>query len=77
MAAVAVAALAVATGGWLLGPARPPERVLAGLAAPFLLYLEPLTIAVGAGLLVAAVVVHLALRRSGARPSDRRWLCVR
>src|SRR5918993_3561928 len=43
VAAVAVAALAVATGGWLLGPARPPERVLAGLAAPFLLYLEPLT----------------------------------
>ncbi|HEX3214800.1 MAG TPA: TRAP transporter fused permease subunit, partial [Actinomycetota bacterium] len=69
VAAVAVAALAVATGGWLLGPARPPERVLAGLAAPFLLYLEPLTIAVGAGLLVAAVAVHLALRRSGGAPS--------
>jgi TRAP transporter 4TM/12TM fusion protein len=69
VAAVAVAALAVATGGWLLGPARPPERVLAGLAAPFLLYLEPLTIAVGAGLLVAAVAVHLALRPSGGAPS--------
>jgi TRAP transporter 4TM/12TM fusion protein/TRAP transporter TAXI family solute receptor len=66
VAAVAVAALAVATGGWLLGPARPPERVLAGLAALLLLYLEPLTIAAGAGLLVAAVAVHLALRR--ARP---------
>jgi TRAP-type uncharacterized transport system fused permease subunit len=65
---VAVAALAVATGGWLLGPARLPERVLAGLAAPFLLYLEPLTIAVGAGLLVAAVAVHLATRRSGGAP---------
>src|SRR5918994_5602064 len=55
--------------GWLLGPARPAERVLAGLAAPFLLYLEPLTIAIGAGLLVAAVAVHLALRRSGGAPS--------
>jgi TRAP-type uncharacterized transport system fused permease subunit len=66
---VAVAALAVATGGWLLGPARPPERVLAGLAALFLLYLEPLTIAVGAGLLVAAVAVHLATRRSGGAPT--------
>jgi TRAP-type uncharacterized transport system fused permease subunit len=65
---VAVVALAVATGGWLLGPARPPERVLAGLAAPFLLYLEPLTIAVGAGLLVAAVAVHLATRGSGGAP---------
>ena len=41
VSAVAVAALAVATGGWLLGPARLPERVLAGLAAPLLLYLEP------------------------------------
>src|SRR5829696_2459803 len=47
---VAVAALAVATGGWLLGPARPPERV-------------------GAGLLVAAVAVHLATRRSGGAPT--------
>ena len=69
VSAVAVAALAVATGGWLLGPARLPERVLAGLGALFLLYLEPLTIAVGAGLLVAAVAVHLALRRSGGAPS--------
>ena len=65
VAALAVVALAVATGGWLLGPARPPERVLAGLASLFLLYLEPLTIAVGVGLLVAAVVVHLTLRRTG------------
>jgi TRAP-type uncharacterized transport system fused permease subunit len=69
VSAVAVAALAVATGGWLLGPARPPERVLAGLAALCLLYLEPLTIAVGAGLLVVAVAVHLALRRSGGAAS--------
>jgi hypothetical protein len=61
--------LVVATGGWLLGPARPPERVLAGLAAPPLLYLEPLTIAVGLGLAVAAVAVHLATRRSGGAPT--------
>ena len=63
------AKLVVATGGWLLGPARPPERVLAGLAAPPLLYLEPLTIAVGLGLAVAAVAVHLATRRSGGAPT--------
>jgi TRAP-type uncharacterized transport system fused permease subunit len=69
VSAVAVAALAVATGGWLLGPARAPERVLAGLAALLLLYLEPLTIAVGAGLAVAAVAVHLATRRSGGAPT--------
>jgi hypothetical protein len=74
VAALAVVALAVATGGWLLGPARPPERVLAGLASLFLLYLEPLTIAVGAGLLVAAVAVHLTLRgRPGARSRRCCW----
>jgi uncharacterized protein len=53
-------------------PARLPERVLAGLAAPLLLYLEPLTMAIGAGLLVAAVAVHLATRRSGGAPSATR-----
>ena len=34
VSAVAVAALAVATGGWLLGPARPPERVRTGSGTP-------------------------------------------
>jgi hypothetical protein len=52
-----------------LGPARLPERVLAGLAASLLLYLEPLSMAIGAALPVAAVAVHLAMRRSGAAPT--------
>jgi TRAP transporter 4TM/12TM fusion protein len=59
VSALAVAALAVATGAWLLGPARWPERVLAAAAALLLLYLAPLTIAIGAGLLVLAVAVHI------------------
>ncbi|WP_189252646.1 TRAP transporter permease [Lentzea flava] len=60
--ALGVAALAVLTGGWLFGPARWPERVLCVPAAVFLLYLQPLTIAIGAGFLVVAVAVHLVTR---------------
>ncbi|WP_052685433.1 TRAP transporter permease [Lentzea aerocolonigenes] len=60
--ALGVAALAVLTGGWLFGPARWPERVLCAPAALFLLYLQPLTIAIGAGFLVVAVAVHLVTR---------------
>lgn len=58
--ALAVAALAVVTGGWMLRRVGWPERMLCGLAAVLLLYLDPVTIAVGAGLLVLAAVVHLS-----------------
>ncbi|MGH3919333.1 MAG: TRAP transporter permease [Pseudonocardiaceae bacterium] len=64
ISAVAVAALAVATGGWLIRPAGPAERVLCLAAALLLLYLEPATIAVGATLLAAAVVIHLLTSRA-------------
>ena len=60
--ALGVAALAVVTGAWLVGPARWPERVLCGIAAALLLYLQPLSIAIGIGFVVMAVVVHLATR---------------
>jgi TRAP-type uncharacterized transport system fused permease subunit len=63
VSALAVAGLAVATGAWLLGPARLPERVLCGAAGLVLLYLEPLWIAIGLGLLAAGVAVHLVGRR--------------
>jgi TRAP-type uncharacterized transport system fused permease subunit len=70
---VAVAALAVATGAWLAGPAGWPERVLAGLAAVLLLYLEPGSIGAGLALAAAAVAVHLLIRRrwaaGGAAPA--------
>ncbi|WP_158847185.1 TRAP transporter permease [Saccharothrix deserti] len=63
VSALGVAALAVLTGGWLFGPARWPERALCAPAAVALLYLQPVTIAVGLGFLVAAVAVHVVLRR--------------
>jgi TRAP-type uncharacterized transport system fused permease subunit len=59
----AVGALAVVTGAWLLGPAKIPERVLFFVAAIALLVMEPLWIAVGAGFIVAGVVVHVIGRK--------------
>ena len=60
---LAVAALAAATGGWIIGPAHVVERVLAFGAALLLLYLEPTTIGVGGALLGVAVAIHLIRRR--------------
>jgi MYXO-CTERM domain-containing protein len=54
-----VAALAMATGGmtgW-------PERVLAGVAAVLLLFLEPVPILAGLGVLAVAAALHLIRRR--------------
>jgi TRAP transporter 4TM/12TM fusion protein len=69
VSAVAVAGLAVALGGWLRGPVGIPARVLAAAGSLCLLYLEPLWIAIGLGLLAVAVVAHLVLR-SPAPPSE-------
>lgn len=68
VAALAVAALAVLTGGWMIRQAGWPERILCAPAAALLLYLHPVTIAVGAGLLVVALLLHLVLRRASALP---------
>jgi TRAP transporter 4TM/12TM fusion protein len=73
---IAVAALALATGAWLAGPAGWPERALAGLAAVLLLYLEPAAIGAGLALAAAAVAVHLLTRRrrraaGGAAPTGK------
>jgi TRAP-type uncharacterized transport system fused permease subunit len=69
VSALAVGALAVATGAWLVGPARVPERVLCAVAALLLLYLEPFWVGVGIAVLAAGVVVHLLLRRIGDQPT--------
>jgi len=61
VSALAVTALAVALGGWLRGPVRPPVRTLAGAGALILLYLEPLWIAIGAAVVAVAVLLHLTL----------------
>ncbi|MGK5678429.1 TRAP transporter permease [Actinoplanes sp. URMC 104] len=69
-AAVAgVAALAIATGGWVLGVGRAGAgpRVLAALAGLLLLYLKPLTIALGV-LLLALTVAWSALTRRRTTP---------
>ena len=64
VSALAVAGLAAATGQWIIGPARVPERVLAALGGLVLLYLEPVTIAIGLGTPALALVVHLVGRRA-------------
>ncbi len=68
VAAMAVAALAVVTGRWMFGPAGWPERVLCAPAAALLLYLSPVTIAVGAGLLTLAAAVNVVLGRRRSPP---------
>jgi hypothetical protein len=67
-AAAAVAALAVAAGGWVLGvgPAPIPARVGAAVAGACLLWVSPLSTAIGAALLVATVAwVAFARWRAG------------
>lgn len=61
--AAAVAALAVATTGWMFGPTGKLERALCVPAALLLLYLEPVSIFAGLALLAAAVLIHLGARR--------------
>jgi TRAP transporter 4TM/12TM fusion protein len=67
VSAVAVAALAVTTGGWLAGPAKWPERLLCGAGALLLLYLEPLWVAAGLALVGAGLAVGLLSRGPRAR----------
>ncbi|MCM6772516.1 TRAP transporter fused permease subunit [Nocardia sp. CDC159] len=68
VACVAVAALAIATGGWLfgIGPAGAPARVCAGAGGLALLYLEPVSMLVGAAALATATGLALLDRRRNA-----------
>lgn len=66
VSAVAVAALAVVTGGWLFGPVGVGVRLLFVPAALCLLYLEPVPIAVGAAFGAAAVLAHAVTKRRTA-----------
>ncbi|MBG0831180.1 TRAP transporter fused permease subunit [Planomonospora sp. ID67723] len=67
VSALAVAALAVATGGRPEGPAGLPVRVLCGAAAVLLLFLSPVPVLAGAGVLVLAAALHLVLRKLSRR----------
>ena len=66
IAAIAVAALAVSTGGWLLGPAIWPERILMAGGALACLYTDPLFVGAGLAAIAAALALHLVRRRSTA-----------
>jgi len=69
VSALAVAALAVALGGWLRGPAGMPVRALCAVGALLLLYLEPLWIAIGLGVLALAALAQLVARRAASAPA--------
>lgn len=60
---VAVAALAAVTGGWLVRAASPLERALCVPAAGLLLFLQPVTIAIGLAFLGAAIAINLLRNR--------------
>jgi TRAP-type uncharacterized transport system fused permease subunit len=64
-ACVAVAALAVAFGGWFVKQASVPERVLMGAGGLALLYASATSDAVGAILLIAGAALHLTRTRMG------------
>jgi TRAP-type uncharacterized transport system fused permease subunit len=64
--AIGVAGLAVATGAWVLGPARWPERLLCGLGGLALLWTTPILVGAGLMAIAAGVAVHLVGRRGGA-----------
>jgi TRAP-type uncharacterized transport system fused permease subunit len=67
---LAVAALAVVTGGWIVVAAGWLERLVSVPAALLLLYLAPVTIAAGICLLLVAVVINLVRRQRQAVESE-------
>jgi TRAP-type uncharacterized transport system fused permease subunit len=64
--AIAVAALAVVTGGWLFGAAGWPVRAAFAVAAVLLLYLEPVWAAAGVAAAALGFALHLLTRRRTA-----------
>ncbi|GAA0259537.1 TRAP transporter fused permease subunit [Cryptosporangium japonicum] len=72
VAAVGVAALATATGGWVLGvgPVGRLGRVLAGVGALLLLYLRPVPVAIGLALFAAAITTAALNRRHHTTPPE-------
>lgn len=66
---LAIAALAVVTGGWLFGPASRLVRALCVPAAALLLYLQPFSIGVGLAFLAAAVLTAFVTRSRTTPPN--------
>jgi TRAP transporter 4TM/12TM fusion protein len=69
-ACLAVAALAVAFGGWLRGEANLPERVLLGMGGLALLYANQISDWIGLGLVVVGVAIHLLRVRNAPTQSN-------
>ncbi|GAA1612241.1 TRAP transporter fused permease subunit [Kribbella karoonensis] len=67
---LAVAALAVVTGGWVFVRATWLERAVCVPAAALLLYLAPVTITAGICLLLVAVVINLVRRQRQATAEE-------
>jgi TRAP-type uncharacterized transport system fused permease subunit len=67
---LAVGALAVAFGGWLIRPASVVERVLMGLGGLALLYADVRYDVVGPVLLAGAATLHLVRVRRAAQPVE-------
>ncbi|HUG48672.1 MAG TPA: TRAP transporter fused permease subunit [Candidatus Limnocylindria bacterium] len=63
ISALAVGALAVVTGGWLLGPANWLERGIFAVGAVALLMLAPVPVAVGLGACAVGLAARLLRRR--------------
>lgn len=61
---LAVAALAVVTSGWMFRPTGMVERALCLPSALLLLYLDPISMAIGVVLLLIAVAYHLVARKA-------------
>ncbi|EMY34164.1 TRAP transporter, 4TM/12TM fusion protein [Arthrobacter crystallopoietes BAB-32] len=59
VSAVAVSALAVTTGGWILGPANWLERGLIGLGSLPLLVMEPMYLGIGAAVIAIGLPLHV------------------
>ncbi|HEY5115566.1 MAG TPA: hypothetical protein VIJ00_08595, partial [Nakamurella sp.] len=68
--ALGVAVLSVAVGGWLpgIGPAGPPERAVAAVAALVLLWLDPIATAAGAAIAATVPLAVLLRRRLAENP---------
>lgn len=70
VAAVAVSALAVTTGGWLLGPAIWPERLLMVVGALALLYTDLRFVAAGLAAILTGLALHLVRRSRAGRSAS-------
>ncbi len=71
-AAIAVAALAAAFGGWIIAEANLSERVVAAAAGLALFYADPWFDAAGLALAAAAVVAHTARVKGWIKQHDDR-----